>query len=123
MMKKALLIAALLCALLLGAALHARLFAPDVGVVLLANRSSQTIASARVSVCGRTFAFSNLPSGEDAAFRFNVAGDSHYEVEVTLDSGRAMRNEFGYVTNGVDSFDRIEVTDAGVTLRNAQAQQ
>lgn len=103
--------AALLCAMWLGGMFHAWFFAPDIGVVLLSNESSETIASVQVSVCGQTFRFSDVVKGRFAFARYDVASDSHYEVKVAFRSGRAMESEIGYVTNGGDFFDVIEITD------------
>lgn len=110
-MKKIVLVAAFLVAMWLGGVLHAWLFAPDVGVVLLSNESSETIASVQVSVCGQMFSFPDVSEGKYVLARYDVASDSHYEIKVSFRSGRTVEGEVGYVTNGNDFFDVIEITD------------
>lgn len=52
MIKKIVLAASFFVAIWFGGMLHVWLFAPDVGVILLSNESSETITSIQVSVCG-----------------------------------------------------------------------
>ena len=111
MMKKIVLVAAFFVAMWLGGMLHAWLFAPDVGVVLLSNESSETIASVQVSVCGQLFSFPDVSEGKYVHARYDVASDSHYEIKVSFRSGRTLEGDIGYVTNGNDFFDVIEITD------------
>jgi len=111
MMKKIVLVATVLIAMWLGGMLHALLFTPDVGVVLLSNESSEMITSVQVSVCGQPFSFSDVSEGKHVLARYDVASDSHYEIKVSFRSGRTVEGEIGYVTNGNDFFDVIEITD------------
>lgn len=110
-MKKIVLVAILLFVMWLGGMFHAWLFAPDIGVVLLSNESSENIASVQVSVCGQLFSFPDVSEGKYVIARYNVSSDSHYEIKVSFRSGRTLEGEIGYVTNGNDFFDVIEITD------------
>lgn len=58
---------------------------------------------------------SGIPKGEFAAIRYVVTRDSHYDVLVTLQSGKTLKSEIGYVTNGSNFVDVIQVTDAKIT--------
>lgn len=112
--KKIVLAAAFLFAMWFGGLLNEWLFVPNVGVVLLSNESSEAITSAQVSVCGQTFDIVDVPAGKFAVVRYDVAFDSHYEIKVSFQSGRMMENEIGYVMNGSDFLDVIEITDSEI---------
>ncbi|SKA94806.1 hypothetical protein SAMN02745704_02619 [Paucidesulfovibrio gracilis DSM 16080] len=111
MKKKIVLAASFFVALWFGGMLHAWLFTPDVGVVLLSNESSETIASIQVSVCGQLFNFPDVSEQKYVLARYGVTSDSHYEIKARFLSGRTVEGEIGYVTNGNDFFDVIEITD------------
>lgn len=111
MMKKIMLAVAFIFALWFGGMLNEWLFAPDVGVVLLSNESSEAIPSIQVAVCGQEFNALNIPTGKYAVVRYDVTFDSHYDVTALLHSGQTLESEIGYVTHGNDFFDVIEITD------------
>lgn len=114
MKKKIILAIAFLLAMWLGGVINAMIFAPDVGVVLVSNVSSEKIASAQVSICGQAFNFPGIPPGKYAVARYDVTTDSHYDISISFQSGRTLEGEFGYVTHGSDFFDVMEVTDGEI---------
>ncbi len=109
MIKKSLIIAALLSLVWFGGLLNKWIFSPNVGVLLLSNESSEHIHSAKISVCGQDYTFQEIPQGEYIAVRYDVTTDSHFNIKVLLQSGRIVENEIGYITNGVDFFDIIKI--------------
>lgn len=111
MKKVILLILSFLFAMWLGGKLNALIFTPDVGVVVLSNESSEQICSAEISICGQTLTFSNVPTGEYVVAHYDIIVDSHYDIKVTLQSGRTLDSEVGYVTHMSDYIDIIAVTN------------
>jgi len=120
MKKKILLILGFLFALWLGSKLNALIFTPDVGVVVLSNESSEQIASAEISICGQTLNFSSVPAGEYVIAHYDVIADSHYDIKVTLQSGRTLDNEIGYVTHMSDYIGVIAVTNDEIAHKSRE---
>jgi hypothetical protein len=69
-----------------------------------------------VTVCGETIELKQILPGQGRQGAYRVRGDSHYDVRIEFQSGRALHKEIGYVTNGVDFDDEIVVTDAGIDI-------
>ncbi|MBG0791708.1 MAG: hypothetical protein H0S80_14550 [Desulfovibrionaceae bacterium] len=109
----------LVCAIVFGSWLHS-FFPPDIGVVILENDSGQDIVEATIRIREIELVFPKIPDGDFCAARYEIPGDSHYEVLVTLESGKTMSLESGYMTNGADTFDVMTVRKNQVVHRLSQ---
>lgn len=110
MKKKILGFTILVCAISFGAWLHS-FFPPDIGVVIIDNRSGQDIVSATIRVREIELVCPGIPDGGYYAVRYEIPGDSHYEVQATFDSGKTVELESGYMTSGMDAFDVMEIRE------------
>jgi hypothetical protein len=111
----------LICAIIFGAWLHS-FFPSDIGVVIIDNRSGQDIASATIQVREIELVCPKIPNGDFYAVRYEVPGDSHYEVEATFESGRTLELESGYMTSGMDAFDVMEIQEDRILHKSTHHQ-
>jgi hypothetical protein len=86
------------------------------GNFLLTNSGKELITRASVTICNQTNDFHDIPSGKRVAGTYKVTSDSHFVVEVEFSSGRKLRKEDGYVTNGIDFRHEIIVTESGIQV-------
>lgn len=82
----------------------------------LVNKTKEPITRASVLICGQKIELKDIrPSGR-ASGSYEVKSDSHYTVEVEFLSGKKIRKETGYVTNGMDFRHEITVTDLDIEI-------
>jgi hypothetical protein len=86
------------------------------GKVRVVNAGAETIAEGKIIVCRQTLIFKNLKHGKEIGFKYKLEADSHYEISLKFESGKTRTANLGYVTRGFDFDDRIEITDADITL-------
>ncbi|MFH1776670.1 MAG: hypothetical protein ABH952_03810 [Candidatus Omnitrophota bacterium] len=84
--------------------------APNIGNVIISNKSNLLIAKGFLEVCKQKLDFNNLKQGESKNLSFNVGADSDYKIVVNFQNGRSIKNSFGYVTSGVVVNDEIIVS-------------
>lgn len=79
------------------------------------NASGQAVASAQITVSGKSCNVKKLGAGGEFECYFENLSDSSYSVAVTLQSGAVhSANSLGYVTGGVNFSDTITINEAGV---------
>ena len=88
----------------------------SVGRFSVVNQSSELLDSVSITICGQNFEFSKMPPAASAKAQYRVTTDSDFSVLVVFDSGRTLRREVGYVTNGVEYNHAIVITDSEVKL-------
>jgi hypothetical protein len=88
------------------------------GSILILNRASEPISRGIVSVCGQTIEWRDIAPAKSAGGSYKVKSDSYYDISIEFQSGRKLRKELGYVTNGFDFHDTIVVTDTDIILEN-----
>ena len=88
----------------------------NTGEVILRNSTSQTIAHATIEICNQTIEIDNIKPHKDYRNTFRIRSDSHYKVIVSFPSGKKMRKELGYVTQGFDFSHIITVSDSGISI-------
>lgn len=86
------------------------------GTIKLTNNSKEPIATAKIEICHQTINLKELPPTRSKTESYEVKGDSHFKIEITLQSGKTLRKEDGYVTNGMDFEHEISVTDTEIRL-------
>jgi hypothetical protein len=87
------------------------------GTVTVVNESRESIAHLSIDICGQHFAAKDLAPHTNTVLNYRVGGrPAGYDVVVRFASGRELRKEVGYVTDGFDFQDTIIVTDTAVTL-------
>jgi penicillin V acylase-like amidase (Ntn superfamily) len=74
-----------------------------------------------VAICGQTIKLKDIQPNTSAAGFYKVTGDSGYTIEVEFQSGKTLRKETGYVTNGMDFQDEITVTDSDIEITDTKA--
>lgn len=88
----------------------------------LINKAQEPIARALVKICGQTIELRNINPRNSAAGSSDVKSDSHYAIEVEFRSGKKLRKETGYVTNGMDFQHDISVTDSDIEITDSKVQ-
>lgn len=86
------------------------------GSFLLSNQAKEPIAQALVTVCGQTIKFKDVQPSYRVSGSYKVKSDSHYDVRIEFSSGTVLKKELGYVTNGLDFYHEIIVTDANIEI-------
>jgi hypothetical protein len=82
------------------------------GSITLANKSSEPIAHAEISICRQTLTIDDLAVGQEANRNYRVNCEDGYSVRVRFQSGREISNDdIGYVTGGMDFRHTLIVTD------------
>jgi len=90
------------------------------GSFSLVNKTKESIAGASVAICGQTIKLKDIQPNKSAAGFYKVTGDSGYTIEVEFQSGKTLRKETGYVTNGVDFQHEIVVTDSDIEITDTK---
>ncbi len=88
------------------------------GSFLLINNAKETILRSTVTICGQTIELKNIQPTKSAVGSYYVKSDSHYSIKVEFQSGKELRKELGYVTNGFDFHHEILVTDIEIEITN-----
>lgn len=91
------------------------------GSFTLLNKAKEPIARASVTICRQTIELKDIQLNTSAAGFYKVTGDSGYTIEVEFQSGKTLRKETGYVTNGMDFQDEITVTDSDIEITDTKA--
>lgn len=86
----------------------------------LINKAKEPIARALVTICGQTIELRNIDPSNSAAGSYHVKSDSHYTIEVEFQSGKKLRKETGYVTNGMDFQHEISVTGSDIEITDSK---
>ncbi len=94
---------------------------PHKGSFLLTNKAKESILRGLVTVCGQTIELKDIQSGGSAPGAYEVTFDSHYDINIEFQSGKKLRKEVGYVTNGLDFHHDIVVTDTDIELMDKKA--
>lgn len=94
--------------------------ASNKGSFLLSNRAKEPISRSIVTVCGQTIELKNIQPTKSVLGFYGVTSDSHYEIGIEFQSGKRLRKEMGYVTNGFDFYHEIIVTDTDIELGSTQ---
>jgi len=77
--------------LLMAAGLGLLYFSAEyTGTTLLMNKSIETILLGRLRVCGQEFEIRILVSGGETSLEYEVRGDCHYDVALTVKGGRTL---------------------------------
>lgn len=87
------------------------------GKFLLINKATEPISRAVIKVCGQTIELENIPHSEKATALYEVLSDSHFIILVEFESGRIIKKEIGYVTNGINFSHEFIVTDVDISMR------
>lgn len=87
----------------------------------LVNKSNESITHASVTICGKKIEFTNIQPGESESGSYDVKSDSHYTIEIEFQSGKKLREETGYVTNGMDFQHVIMVDSSNVEISDSVA--
>lgn len=90
-------------------------------MVTLVNRAGKVIKNAKVELCGQTGEANNILSEGSRNLTLKVTRDCAYQVNVTFESGEAIRNQVGYVTNGLDFDDQIIVSESEIKMGESKA--
>jgi hypothetical protein len=86
------------------------------GSFLLLNEAKESISRGTVSICGQTIELKDIQPTQSAPGSYEVRSDSHYDIKIEFQSGKKLRKELGYVTNGLDFHHKIVVTDTDIEL-------
>jgi hypothetical protein len=98
------------------AALGGCALGPGKARMTLKNSTEQVILSATVIADDKTAAFSNIRPGETREATFRIWADSSYDIDVKLASGQELKTSDGYLTNGIESDDIVNVTRDAITV-------
>ncbi len=93
------------------------------GTFSLINQADEPIVRALVTVCGQSIELRDIQPGASASGSYNVKSDSHYIVEIAFRSGKKLRNEIGYITNGMDFQHEITVTGSSVKVADSSLRE
>jgi hypothetical protein len=91
------------------------------GSFLVVNNAQEPISRGIVTVCGQTMEFKNLLPTKSVPGSYLVKSDSHYDISIEFQSGKKLKREIGYVTNGMDFHHEIVVTDIDITIADSKA--
>ena len=86
------------------------------GSFLLINKAKEPILRGLVTVCGQTIELKDIQPTKSAPGSYKVKFDSHYDIRIEFQSGKKLRKNIGYVTNGLDFHHEIVVTDMDIVL-------
>jgi hypothetical protein len=84
--------------------------------LVLTNTTSSAITGGTFAVCDKTYDIKPIAPGQSRGFIHGVRGDCHYTLTAHLANGRILRDEFGYITSGMPTTTRYDVTDSGEAL-------
>ena len=84
------------------------------GQLEITNHAAQT---AKISIqVGPERLTTDLRPQESVILPFKIHSDAHYDVSVTFADGRNLARSVGYVTNGMEEFDRMTINEEDVHL-------
>ena len=86
-------------------------------VLTLVNRSSNEIKSCVVKLNKEMADFGGLAVGASTSRKLKVWSDGHYDLTVQFVNGKWLHQELGYVTNGMDFSDTLEIYDDRVEMK------
>lgn len=89
------------------------------GHFLLINKTMEPIARVSVKISGQTVELRDILPSKSAEGSYDVKSDSHFIIEVEFQSGKKLRKETGYVTNGMDFQHEIEVTGSDIDVTDS----
>ena len=92
------------------------------GQITLINESGESIKTVRIEVCKQLIEFKTIRQGEKAKGTYKITSDSHYDILVTFASGKKLRKQLGYVTNGFDFQHTLVVKDADIIIIDSKEQ-
>lgn len=97
-------------------------FSPDVsnGFAEVVNKTDEVLEFLEVRVCKSFFQFSNLSPESSVGFAFPVDGESGYLLRIQTASGKSLETEVGYVTRGLDCFDKIIILPDEVVIERLE---
>jgi hypothetical protein len=84
------------------------------GQLEIANRAAQP-ATISIQV-GPERLSADLRPQESVILPFKIHSDAHYDVSVSFGDGKNLARSLGYVTNGMEEFDRMTITEEDVHL-------
>lgn len=82
----------------------------------LQNNTQETITHATVSICGQTFQFDAVAPTTRLSKTYKITGDGSFIVSVTTLSGKTLKAEDGYVTNGMDFEHEIAIDSNSIKI-------
>lgn len=86
------------------------------GTVTVINVSSLSLDKVNILICNQRFELSKIKPGEKQRINFKVTSDSHYEVSVQFVSGKKMKQNVGYITNGINYEDNLIIKDNEIII-------
>ncbi|OEU66808.1 MAG: hypothetical protein BA863_07065 [Desulfovibrio sp. S3730MH75] len=92
-----------------GACINEMLPKDNYGFVFIENRSGEEIEKTTIQIRELEFSLHHVPNEGIVYGKYLILGDSHYEVNATLKSGKRINLSSGYMTSGFDSFDLFMV--------------
>lgn len=95
----------------INALLFNLLFKPNIAEVSFENKSGFVVESIEVQLCNEKQQFKMLEPEKKISVKFDVHGDCHYSVKVSLGINRFLSLEFGYVTSGSHFNDSIVIEE------------
>lgn len=101
---------AILSILLMGSCI------PNKGSFSLTNKNNEPISLALVTICKQTIELKDILPTKSATGSYEVKSDSHYNIRIEFQSGKKLRKEIGYVTNGLDFHHEIVVTETDIEI-------
>jgi hypothetical protein len=84
---------------------------PNVARLTLINKSRDEITSCVVKLNNDTANFGSLAVGGRALRNLKVRTDGSYDLTVQFANGKRLHQEIGYVTNGLNFSDTLEIYD------------
>jgi len=87
---------------------------------VIVNKSDELIINSNIEICGQLFKTGNIKSHEEFNGTFVVKGDSHYKIAITFESGKEIKDELGYVTNGFGYRHTIIVTGSMISISDTK---
>jgi hypothetical protein len=84
------------------------------GQLEIANHAAQP---AKISIrVGPERLTTDLRPQESVILPFKIHSDAHYDVSVSFGDGKNLERSLGYVTNGMEEFDRMTITEEEIHL-------
>ncbi|NDV23961.1 hypothetical protein [Desulfovibrio sp. JC022] len=113
-MKKFLCFSLMLLCLLLGALLGELRPNKSHGFVIVENKSNEVVHEVEIKIMDLQIKIPEMDINGHVVGRFEIPGDSHYDILVLFKSGKKMDLSSGYMTNGLDSYDLFVITQDGI---------
>ena len=90
------------------------------GQLVLINNSNELIRLVHIEICNQVIDIKNVKPYEKHRCLFNVKNDSHYDVTVCFASGKKLNKQLGYVTHGFNFEHTLVITEANISITDAQ---